>query len=310
MSISRPSCPICSQYNDAPFNGTLKTELVPPPVFPMVVRSNITTTSATALADIQFRPQDVGSSGSVFVFALAPVDIVKAAPDGTAPFVVGKTVSTVGAKADPGVACVLAQLDSSGQLQRVRRGPPVLRERRALRAGRLRHDPERRPHGHRRRGHLLRGLRRQRHRHDQQRDQPQRGHRARHARLRPQLPQTGWWWNPQEPGRGFSIEAQGNNLFMATYLYDISGRSTWHVAVGPTSLDGSLFTNQLLSFGGGVTLDGAYRGNERLPDAGPITLTFDTAARHPGVAGGNGIDPALRVRRQRHGDNLRSATSR
>ncbi len=92
---------------------------------------------------------------------------------------------------------------------------------------------------------------------------------------RPQLPQTGWWWNPQEPGRGFSIEAQGNNLFMATYLYDVSGRSTWHVAVGPTSLNGSLFTNQLLSFGGGVTLDGAYRGNARLPDAGPITMTFD-----------------------------------
>jgi hypothetical protein len=94
---------------------------------------------------------------------------------------------------------------------------------------------------------------------------------------KPQPPQTGWWWNPQEGGRGYSIEVAGNNLFMAAYLYDVSGRATWHVATGPTSLDGSLFNNQLLSFGGGVTLEGPYRPNTRLPDAGPITLTFDDA---------------------------------
>jgi hypothetical protein len=94
---------------------------------------------------------------------------------------------------------------------------------------------------------------------------------------RPQAPQTGWWWNPAEGGRGYSIEARGTNLFMASYLYDVSGRATWHVAAGPTSLDGSLFSGTLMSFGNGVTLAGPYKPNTRLADAGPITLAFDDA---------------------------------
>src|SRR5206468_1469563 len=57
----------------------------------------------------------------------------------------------------------------------------------------------------------------------------------------PQAPQTGWWWNPAQPGRGFSIEVQGTHIFFAAFHYDVSGRSTWNVASGPTSLDGSLF---------------------------------------------------------------------
>jgi hypothetical protein len=95
---------------------------------------------------------------------------------------------------------------------------------------------------------------------------------------KPQAPQTGWWWNPQEGGRGYSIEVAGNNLFMAAYLYDVSGRSTWHVAAGATSIDGSVFNSQLMSFANGVTLTGTYRPNTRLADAGPISLTFDDAS--------------------------------
>ncbi|MDH5265081.1 MAG: hypothetical protein OEX21_10055 [Betaproteobacteria bacterium] len=276
LSIGRPTCSICSQFPDNPFTGTIRTESVPPPVFPMVVRTNITATSATASADIQFRPEDVGSSGSVFVFALAPRDIVKSAADGSEPFVVGKTVSAPGAKADPAVACVLAQLNQSGQLQAVSSSSLA-----AYLSGVLSAqgasvtilDAVSTPavggatffvgYGSSGTAMINSGIN-------------QSAVTVPAAReCRPQLPQTGWWWNPQEAGRGFSIEAQGNNLFMATYLYDVSGRSTWHVAVGPTSLNGSLFTNTLLSFGGGVTLGGSYRGNSRLADAGPITMTFD-----------------------------------
>jgi hypothetical protein len=276
IAVGKPSCSVCSQFPDSPFTGTIKTENVPPPVFPMVVRSNITATSATASADIQFRPEDVGGTGSVYVFALAPRDVVKAAADGSEPFVVGKTVSTRGGKAEAAVACVLAQLNSAGQLQAVSSSslqayvtgvlsaqgasvtilngvPTVTIGGATFFVG----------YGATASAMINNGI--------------NRGAVTVPAarECRPQLPQTGWWWNPQEPGRGFSIEAQGNNLFMATYLYDVSGRSTWHVAVGPTSLDGSLFTNTLLSFGGGVTLDGPYRSNSRLPDAGPITMTFD-----------------------------------
>src|SRR6185503_20533737 len=57
----------------------------------------------------------------------------------------------------------------------------------------------------------------------------------------PAPPQTGWWWNTTEGGRGFSIEVAGNHLVLASYLYDVSGRATWLLASGNTSLDGTLF---------------------------------------------------------------------
>jgi len=66
-------------------------------------------------AALRFRPEDVGSTGSVFVFALAPASLVKAAADGTAPVAMGKAVSRSGAKAD-GADCVLAQPSPSGSL--------------------------------------------------------------------------------------------------------------------------------------------------------------------------------------------------
>lgn len=87
--------------------------VAPPPVFPLTVTSDITPTTANATANVQFRPQDVGTSGSVYVFALAPAVSVKAAVDGSAPVFVGASISETGAK-DSG--CVLAQLNSSGQL--------------------------------------------------------------------------------------------------------------------------------------------------------------------------------------------------
>jgi hypothetical protein len=67
-------------------------------LFPMTVDSTINSTTANASARIQFRAQDVGSTGSVFVFALAPRALVRPAllkDDGD---------------------CVLAQVNSAGQL--------------------------------------------------------------------------------------------------------------------------------------------------------------------------------------------------
>jgi hypothetical protein len=89
----------------------------------------------------------------------------------------------------------------------------------------------------------------------------------------PQAPQTGWWYNPAEGGRGFSIEARGNRLFMAAFHYDASGRATWNFAGGSTSLDGSLFTSDFLGASGGQTLTGPYR-LPGLSTVGPVTLAF------------------------------------
>ncbi len=242
----------------------------------MTVRASINPVSATVAADIQYRPQDVGTSGSVYVFALAPADLVRASATG-ASFTVGKTVSTGGAKADS-VACVLAQLNSSGQLQAVSSSSLQAYITGVLSAqGQTVQILNGVPtvniggatfyvgYGTSSTAMINNGINRSAVTVPATRE------------CRPQRPQTGWWWNPTESGRGFSIESSGNTLFMAAYLYDVSGRSTWHVAVGPTSLDGSVFNSQLLSFGNGVTLAGAYRANAPLPGPGAISLTFDDA---------------------------------
>ena len=88
------------------------------PVFPMVVTASINANVANAGAVIQYRPQDLGTNGSVFVFALAPANVVHAslAKDALPP--VGQAKARDGGKdGTPPVACVLAQVNSAGQLQ-------------------------------------------------------------------------------------------------------------------------------------------------------------------------------------------------
>lgn len=87
-------------------------------------------------------------------------------------------------------------------------------------------------------------------------------------------PQSGWWWNPNEPGRGFMIEQQGGNIFLAAYLYDQSGRSSWYAA-GPLQVAHSTFIAPIASFGGGQTLTGPYVAPSVVnADNGTIAIVF------------------------------------
>jgi hypothetical protein len=95
----------------------------------------------------------------------------------------------------------------------------------------------------------------------------------------PKPPETGWWWNTTEGGRGYSIEVAGNHLFWASYLYDPSGRSTWYVSSGNTSLDGSLYVANLEAYSQGETLAGAYKPPTPAVLSGALTLAFSDA-RH------------------------------
>jgi hypothetical protein len=94
---------------------------------------------------------------------------------------------------------------------------------------------------------------------------------------KPAAPQTGWWFNPAEGGRGFSIDARGKRLFMAAFHYDANGSATWNFAGGATSLDGSLFTADFLGASGGQTLTGSYK-LPGLAAVGPITFAFSDAS--------------------------------
>lgn len=251
------------------------------PPFRMTVTSSITPATASASAQIQFRPEDVGKQGSIYVFAVAPAAIVKDAFAAKRvpgdPFA-GYSWMSTGEKDAVPVQCVLAQLSSSGQLVGVSasslqayvsgvlsaqgaavtilNGVPTVNiggatfyvgygtSAAAMLNGGLNRSAVTVPGA---------------------------------PTCQPKPPQTGWWWNPLEPGRGFSVEVQGNHLFFASFLYDASGRSTWYVASGPVSLDGTLFTDVLYSAKGGQSLGGAYPGFPQLANEGPVTLSFSSA---------------------------------
>lgn len=48
-------------------------------------------------------------------------------------------------------------------------------------------------------------------------------------------PESGWWWNPDEPGVGYNLEIQDDFIFLAAYTYMASGsprRATWFTVSG------------------------------------------------------------------------------
>lgn len=89
-------------------------------------------------------------------------------------------------------------------------------------------------------------------------------------------PDVGWWWNPAQGGRGYSIEVQNNFMFFAGYLYNADGSATWYVAQGPYDNNNNTFTGQLLAFGGGPCITCAFTQATQRPSPGTITLVFST----------------------------------
>jgi len=85
-------------------------------------------------------------------------------------------------------------------------------------------------------------------------------------------PATGIWWNPAEGGRGFVIEKRGNTLFLGVYLYDDSGRSTWHAASG--AMNGNTFSAALSTYANGQTLTGPYVAPVVTGSAGDVSIIF------------------------------------
>jgi hypothetical protein len=70
-------------------------------------------------------------------------------------------------------------------------------------------------------------------------------------------PQSGWWWNADESGRGFFMEVQGNSLFVAGYMYDIVGNAIWYIASGP--LPAKQLNTSWAEHANGQTLTSTYQ---------------------------------------------------
>ena len=242
--------------------------------FPLTVSSNITPTVANATANFQPRPQDAGTTASVYVFAVAPSTVVANAAMVKRD---GLTWKAQGAKADAPVQCVLAQLNAAGELHAVSASGLTAYVTGVLSASGQSVkilDNVATPniagtafyvgYGTSAQQMIASGV--------NQRALEVAGT----VSCDPRGPQTGWWYNPAEGGRGFSIEGKGNRLFMAAFHYDADGRATWNFAGGATSVDGSLFTADFMGASGGQTLTGTY-ALPGLAPAGPVTLAFSDA---------------------------------
>lgn len=79
-------------------------------------------------------------------------------------------------------------------------------------------------------------------------------------------PETGWYWNASQAGRGYAIEVQNGTMFLTMFHYNADGSPTWNFYTGPIGTNGS-FAGDFAAITGGQTLGGAYR----VPN--PATLT-------------------------------------
>ncbi|MEP7154943.1 MAG: hypothetical protein ABI905_04165 [Betaproteobacteria bacterium] len=231
--------------------------------------------AADVMANIQFRAADVGTNGNVYVFALAPANLVKNVSASV--LASHKGVMTRGSNKDTPLPCVLAQLTASGQLTAVSasslqaylsgvlssQGASVsvlngvstaLLSGSVFYVGYGSNSASMISGGTNRSVVAVPGVK----------------------NCQPQAPQTGWWWNPNESGRGFGIEVRGNSMFMSGYLYDETGHATWVVSPGPVALDGSFFNGPLYKVANGQTLTGTYKPAAATA-IGTITISFTDA---------------------------------
>ena len=277
---SLPGATLVAGYDVVTFI-TVKAESA---TFPMTVTGTTGPPTATLDATFSLRPQDQGTAQNVYKFAVAPMTVtlplLKSSPD-EEPLVLGYArVPQSGrygskAKADTSIPCVLAQLNGAGKLQQVSASglqafvTNVLGS--ASQAVSIVNGIATATIG----GatfYLSYGTTPQ--------QMLAQGSNRPVATIpgpiecRPSPPQNGWWWNTAEGGRGYSIETQGNTMFYAAYLYDDTGRAQWFVSTGPTSIDGSYYTNNLLKLTGGQTLGGEYKPASVPQSVGALTLAF------------------------------------
>jgi hypothetical protein len=90
------------------------------------------------------------------------------------------------------------------------------------------------------------------------------------------VPETGWWWNASENGRGFFIEWQNGSADLAAYMYDDSGNPVWYLSLYTTP-NPRLFSGNWWSYGNGQTLLGAYKpATQTSNNVAPVTVQFDS----------------------------------
>ena len=285
--LARSTATVTAVGDDFSFPVTLTADVTAPePVFPMTVDARIDSRTANASARIQFRPEDVGTNGSVFVFAYAPRGRVT----GAAP----------ASKADGD--CSLAQLTPSGQLVALTASQLT-----AFLSGTLSAQGASVTilnnvstpsvagatfyvgYGPSGAAMLDKGVFRN-------------AVTVPGSGVCPMLPaQTALWWNPRESGWGLNLNHQGNLLFGTLFTYDANRAPLWLVmSAGAMQSDGRTFTGDLYR-----TTGPAFNANPFTPigpanvtKVGSMTVAFDEASSATLTYTVNGTQVVKSIQRQ------------
>ena len=108
-------------------------------------------------------------------------------------------------------------------------------------------------------------------------------------------PETGWWWTPDEPGRGFIIDRRGAQLVIGALAYEADGRASWSLATGAMQC-GSEFRGSLQAYSGGQTLSGRFRKAASQREVGRIGIRFLSPSQATLVLPGGRAVPLERYR--------------
>ncbi len=105
-------------------------------------------------------------------------------------------------------------------------------------------------------------------------------------------PQSGWWWNPSESGRNYSLEVSASNgtIFFAAYMFDADGSPVWYAAT-LVPQGGNVFQGDLTAYQGGQTLSGTYQPVGASVLSGTAKITFTSATTGWLSITGNGLTP-------------------
>lgn len=87
------------------------------------------------------------------------------------------------------------------------------------------------------------------------------------------MPQTGWYWQPAEGGRGWFVEVQGDTAYVTAYAYDNTGPSGWYVSRGQM-ISNAFYMGQFQAFKGGSPLGATYSAPTDIVDGGYVTMLF------------------------------------
>jgi len=83
---------------------------------------------------------------------------------------------------------------------------------------------------------------------------------------------SGWWYDSAQPGTGVAMEIKGSNIFLAWFVYDEAGRTTWYASGGGLAND-TVYSGELYMWTGWPW--GETYSKPQASSVGTVTVIFN-----------------------------------